>query len=287
MEISGTYTLYAPRERVWEALLDPAILRQTVPGCERLEREGEDRFRVRVSINVAAVKGVYDGTLRLRDVRRPESYGVAVEGSGARGVLHGEGVVRLEARDATTTVIHYSGQAQLGGTIASVGSRMAQAAGELLLKQYFARLADMLDAPPEPPAHLDQPAQSAETAPVASGAGQATGQAPSARALAGNSPGIPAQPPTQPWRDARADARHVLARDGATGATASARESSGVRRGPLMRFVRRAGLSDGSLESERRIARLLASSIIGVIVLTVVGVVVALSISGRGPFGGR
>src|SRR6185312_8009053 len=94
MEVSGTYIIYAPRERVWDALLDPDILRRTVPGCERLERESEDRYRVRVNVHVAGVKGAYDGTLRLSDQQRPDHYHIQVEGSGARGVLRGEGDVR-------------------------------------------------------------------------------------------------------------------------------------------------------------------------------------------------
>ncbi len=249
MEVSGTYTLYAPREQVWEALLDPAMLKRSVPGCERLEREGEDHYRVRLSVNVAAVKGIYDGTLRLSDVQRPDHYHIAVEGSGARGVLRGEGTVRLEAQGAHTTVLHYSGQAQLGGTIASVGSRMAQGAAELLLKQYFARLADLLDE------------KHGESATVAAGAAAAT-----------TSAAIPAQ--------SHADARHAIAGNGSTAAAARATAAM-PRRGPLMQFVRRSGLSDGSLESERHIARLLASSTAGLIMAVAVGIVVARGVSGR------
>ncbi|MGZ6390663.1 MAG: CoxG family protein, partial [Ktedonobacterales bacterium] len=62
MDISGSYTLYAPRERVWAALLDPDMLKQTVPGCERLDKESEGTFLLRLNIGVASVKGIYDGT---------------------------------------------------------------------------------------------------------------------------------------------------------------------------------------------------------------------------------
>jgi uncharacterized protein len=247
MQISGEYTLYAPRERVWEALLDPDMLRRIVPGCERLEREDADRYRVRANVHVAAVQGIYDGRLRLSDVQRPEHYSIAVEGSGARGVLHGEGAVRLEARDPGTTVIHYSGQAQLGGTIASVGSRMAQGAAELLLKQYFARLADTLEVE--------------QRQPVSAAAGSGTVTRPNT------------------------DARHAISNDGSTAAALLVGELP--RRGPLMRFVRRSGLSDGSIEGERHVARLLAGSTAGLIVLAAVGVALSLGLSGRLSFARR
>jgi carbon monoxide dehydrogenase subunit G len=265
MEVSGEYTLYASRERVWEALLDPEMLRRTVPGCERLEREDENLYRVRMGVNVAAVKGVYDGTLRLSDVQRPDHYAIVVEGSGARGVLRGEGTVRLEARDAATTVLHYAGRAQLGGTIASVGSRMAQGAADLLLKQYFARLADTLEAEDQQPAGGPPPAEQPQLAVASTGATDAH-----------------AAIPTHPV----ADARRALSRESAAGnesnatsngVTAAMAAIPHVRRGPLMRLVRRSGLSDGTIESERRISRLLAGSTAGVIALAAMGVALAVA----------
>jgi carbon monoxide dehydrogenase subunit G len=242
MDISGQYTLYAARERVWEALLDPDLLRRTVPGCERLEREGDDRYRVRVSINVAAVKGTYDGTLRLSDQQRPAHYHLQVEGSGARGVLQGQGDVRLEATDATTTTLHYSGQAQLGGTIASVGSRVAEGATHLLLKQYFARLSNVLAADSAPTASTDE--------------------------RAATTSGIPA---------GQTDARHAIASNGHQPGSAVAVAS----RGPVTQLVHRAGLSDGSIESERRIARAVLGGVVGLAALTTAGIVLALGLSGR------
>jgi carbon monoxide dehydrogenase subunit G len=246
MEISGHYMLYAPREHVWEALLDPDLLRRTVPGCERLEREEADLYRVRVAINVAAVKGTYAGTLRLSDQRRPESYHLQVEGSGARGVLRGQGEVRLEATDATTTTLHYSGQAQLGGTIASVGSRVAEGAAHLLLKQYFARLSDLLATGATPATA----AAEAVSAPATAGGGIPSGQTDARQAIAsnGHQPGSPV----------------ALA-----------------QRGPVTQIVHRAGLSDGNIESERRIARLMLGGVVGLAALTTAGIVLALGLSGR------
>jgi uncharacterized protein len=152
MDVSGNYTLNAPREQVWDALLDPDTLKRTVPGCESLEKTGPDTYAVRLSVGVAGVRGVYDGTLKVLDARQPDTYRVVVDSAGARGILHGDGTLHLEAKDAATTIVHYSGQVQLGGPIASVGTRMAGGAANLLIKQYFGRLANVLPTQPTQPA---------------------------------------------------------------------------------------------------------------------------------------
>lgn len=250
MDISGSYTLYAPRERVWAALLDPDMLKRTIPGCERLEKQGEDTFLLRLNIGVAAVKGIYDGTLRLTDLHPPERYHMTVEGKGARGLLHGDGILSLEARGSDTTAVSYSGQAQLGGPIAGVGMRVAGGAANMLIKAYFSKLADLL-AEREPVAAsvsatadvlpeevVDSPMQGPPPRSVVATTETASATAPAPAAFAPSAApasaaisSVPTPPPTPV-------------------AAATLPE-----RGPLMRLVRRAGLSDGSIESERRWAR--------------------------------
>ena len=144
MDISGSYTLHAPREQVWDALLDPDILKRTVPGCESLERTGDNEYAARLHVGVAGIRGIYDGTLKVLDTLQPDSYRLIVDGTGTRGILHGDGMVRLEAHDPGETVVRYSGQARLGGTVASVGMQVASGAANMLIKQYFAHLADLL-----------------------------------------------------------------------------------------------------------------------------------------------
>jgi len=146
MDISGTYTLSAPRERVWSALQDPDTLRRTIPGCERLERADDGSYNVRLNVGVAAVKGVYDGKLRLTDLEPPTRYRIVVDGKGLRGVLHGDGVLTLDAADANTTVVSYQGTALLGGALAGVGNRLAGNAAGLLIKSYFAKLGETVGA---------------------------------------------------------------------------------------------------------------------------------------------
>lgn len=166
MDISGTYTLSAPRERVWSALRDPDTLRRTIPGCERLERADDGSYNVRLNVGVAAVKGVYDGKLRLTDLDPPARYRIVVDGKGLRGVLHGDGVLTLDAPDANTTVVSYQGTALLGGALAGVGNRLAGGAAGMLIKSYFAKLGEAVGAAAAPAAMPAMPAASPAVAPA-------------------------------------------------------------------------------------------------------------------------
>jgi carbon monoxide dehydrogenase subunit G len=148
MDISSSYTLNAPREQVWDALLDPDLLKRAIPGCESLEPTGDNQYAMRLNVDVAGVKGAYQGTMRVLDAQKPESYRVVVDGAGARGILHSDGVLRLTANDAGTTDIHYTGQAQLGGPVASIGAQVASGAASMLLKRYFGRIASLMPAAP-------------------------------------------------------------------------------------------------------------------------------------------
>lgn len=147
MEISGTYTVHAPRERVWAALMDPDLLRKTIPGCERLESDGDHAYKMKLTVGVAAIKGTYEGTLRLADLQPPKQYTLIAHGAGSRGSMRGEGVLQLsEAEDGAATLLSYRGQAQLGGPIAAVGSRVAGGVAGMLIKMYFGKLDGLLAA---------------------------------------------------------------------------------------------------------------------------------------------
>lgn len=139
MTLDGTHRYNAPRERVWAAFTDPAVLARATPGCERLEPLGPDEFEAVLSVGVAAVKGVYQGRLSLADKKPPESYTLRVEGNGRPGFVKGEGRLTLtEEEGGTRVTIH--GEAQVGGLIAAVGQRLIGAASRMLLEQFFSAL---------------------------------------------------------------------------------------------------------------------------------------------------
>jgi carbon monoxide dehydrogenase subunit G len=136
MKIEGTHEIHAKRERVFQALTDQAVLQRCIPGCERLEKTGENAYSTTLRAGVGSIKGVFTGNVRLEDVRPPEHYRIVVDGKGQPGFLKGSGDLDLEERDAIT-VITYKGDVQVGGTIAGVGQRMIQGAARMMATQFF------------------------------------------------------------------------------------------------------------------------------------------------------
>jgi carbon monoxide dehydrogenase subunit G len=139
MKIEGTHLVNAPRTRVYQCLIDPQVLQRCIPGCERLEKTAENAYSVTIRTGVGSIKGVFNGNVRLEDLRPPEHYRIVVDGKGSPGFLKGSGDFDL-AEQGETTLIKYSGEVQVGGTIASVGQRMIQATAKMMAAQFFTAL---------------------------------------------------------------------------------------------------------------------------------------------------
>ncbi len=140
MKIQGSHTFDAPRERVWRALLDPEVLARTMPGCEKLERVGENDFQGVLNVQVGPVKGQFQGTLRLSDPALLEGYHMRMDGKGPAGFMSGEGDLRLSGDEGSTTLI-YDLEAQVGGRIAGVGQRLIESSAKSITKQGLEGLA--------------------------------------------------------------------------------------------------------------------------------------------------
>ncbi len=136
MDVHGTHTFAAPRERVWQLLLDTDAIRNDLPGVKEFRQVGEDEFEATMSIGVGAIKGTYSGKVKLSDQEPITRYRLTVEGSGRPGFLKGDGVIQLEEKEGSTLVT-YNGQAQVGGMIASVGQRLVMASAQLVIGQFF------------------------------------------------------------------------------------------------------------------------------------------------------
>ncbi len=143
MKIEGSTDIPAPRERVWKAFLDPATLAQAIPGCEKLEVAGEGEFRAIMKVGVAAIKGTFEGKVRLSDLEPPNRYRMAVEGTGSPGFVRGEASMELSDTEGGTRVA-YSADVQVGGLIASVGQRMLGGVSKMMLDQFFGRMTEIL-----------------------------------------------------------------------------------------------------------------------------------------------
>ena len=139
MKIEGTHLVQAARDRVYHSLIDPEVLQRCIPGCERLEKTAENTYSATIRAGVGAIKGLFIGTVRLEDMRPPEHYRIVVEGKGAPGFLKGSGNLDLE-QEGEGTLIEYTGDLQLGGTIAGVGQRMIQGTAKMMASQFFTAL---------------------------------------------------------------------------------------------------------------------------------------------------
>lgn len=188
MKISGQYTINATQNQVWTALNDIEVLARVVPGCESLAEVGENQFEGTIKIGIAGIKGVYSGKIRLEDVNAPTSYKLVAAGKGSNGVVDGVGFVELEPLEGGKTNLKYSGEAQIGGMLASVGQRLIDGASKQLIGQALKALeqqilqripaepviAEPITAPASPtpntssePVAVAEPAPSEPVAPVA------------------------------------------------------------------------------------------------------------------------
>lgn len=143
--------MHAPRERVFRMLTDPAVLQRCIPGCEQLELTGDGVYATTLRAGVGSIKGVFKGTVRLEEMRPPSHYRMAVDGKGQPGFVKGTGELDLEERDGAT-VIRYSGDLNVGGTLAGAGQRMIQGSAKMMASQFFTAVeAEAKTAPGEPP----------------------------------------------------------------------------------------------------------------------------------------
>jgi carbon monoxide dehydrogenase subunit G len=145
MKLEGAHDIPAPRQKVWDAFLDPERLRQAIPGCEKLEALGNDEFKATMKIGVAAVKGTFEGKVRLLDKLPPDSYKLAVDGSGGPGFVRGETLISLTDIEGGTRVT-YSADVQVGGLIAGVGQRMLGGVSKMMADQFFKGMSQQLTA---------------------------------------------------------------------------------------------------------------------------------------------
>jgi carbon monoxide dehydrogenase subunit G len=147
MKLSGSVTLAAAPEKVWAAINDPVMLARCLPGCERLDPDGPNRFKAAVSFGLAAISGKYAGSLELAEKKPPHSMLLKMEGKGIPGFVKGQGRVELRAKGKQTE-LHYEGEAQVGGMIAAVGQRMIEAASKKIVAQFFEKFTAELSKKP-------------------------------------------------------------------------------------------------------------------------------------------
>lgn len=158
MDMSGEYKIAAPRERVWAALNDPEILRQSIPGCEELNKLSDTELEAAARAKIGPVSARFKGKVTLSELNPPESYLLTGEGSGgAAGFAKGEAKVVLTP-DGEATVLRYTVKATIGGKLAQLGQRLVDGAAKKMADDFFDKFAELAGgkvAPPPPAAKAD------------------------------------------------------------------------------------------------------------------------------------
>src|SRR5205809_3081370 len=137
MEMSGEQLVPAPQKAVWDALNDPQMLKACVPGCESIERSGDNQYQVLMVARVGPVSAKFKGKLTLSDIKPPDSYSLSFEGQGGpAGFAKGGAQVRL-APEGDSTRLSYDVKASVGGKLAQIGSRLVDAAAKKVADDFF------------------------------------------------------------------------------------------------------------------------------------------------------
>jgi len=139
MQIAGTYTLQISRDRAWQLLNDPEVLARVTPGVKELEPDGPDRFKAKLELAVGPVRGSFEGHVEMRDKQEPSELTLHVEGQGKAGGMVATGRIKLAEGDGETPV-DYTGDVQISGRLAAVGSRLFSGVARRLATLFFQKL---------------------------------------------------------------------------------------------------------------------------------------------------
>ena len=197
MILDGSAVLPAAPEQVWAVLTDPEVLVRTIPGCQSLEKLGEDSYSMTVSAGVGAIRGTYAGQVRLTDLKPHASYVMHASGTGGPGSVRAKVQVNLHGQGESTSVT-YSADAVVGGAVAGVGQRMITGVAKRMAGQFFAAVeAELTGAavPAEPAAAPAEPVTAGDADLATVGAAEPPAAAGSGRhAAAGSAVGwVPAE----------------------------------------------------------------------------------------------
>jgi carbon monoxide dehydrogenase subunit G len=220
--MQGSYTFEAPLDTVWSALFDPEVLARTLPGCEKLERDG-NQFRGDINIKMGPVQGKFEGKVDIVDVKEHESYTMIVDGRGPAGFGKAKASLRVSS-EGSGTRLDYDSDVTVGGKIASVGQRLIDASSRAIVKQSLEGLNQQIKALAAAPAAAGAttaPAPPAAAVPGAGSAGSTVPAVPHPALIEGSAPpAVPVAPPAagSSGAPAGAGARSAAAPSGAAAA---------------------------------------------------------------------
>jgi hypothetical protein len=147
MDISGEFDIPVSRQQVWEALNDPQVLAQCIPGCESIERESDTELRAKMKAKIGPVKARFESRILLSNLNPPQSYTISGEGKGGPvGFGKGSADVSLEESDGNTT-LHYTATLHVGGKLAQIGSRLVGSAARKIADDFFSKFVEVVAQP--------------------------------------------------------------------------------------------------------------------------------------------
>lgn len=148
MRIEGSYSLPGSPEMVFALLMDPEVLANCMPGCERLVAAGDGMYDMKMKVALAALSGDLSGKISISDVASPISYRLCVDGIGRIGFFKGDGELRFSAADGGAgTLVSYEGEVHAGGTLAAVGQRLLDTTARMMIRRFFEKLETVVKAP--------------------------------------------------------------------------------------------------------------------------------------------
>ena len=143
MKLSGSYQINLSKQKVWEALNDPEILKKAIPGCEEFKKNSETEFTATATNKIGPFNASFTGDIELSDLKPPDSYKISGSGNSPVGFASGEATVRLEDQDGGTNLI-YEVEANVGGKIAQVGSRLIDMTAKKMADIFFGKFSELI-----------------------------------------------------------------------------------------------------------------------------------------------
>ena len=145
MQMNDSQRIPASKQKVWEALNNPDILKQCIPGCQSLEMSASNEMTATVVLRVGPVKATFGGKVTLSDLDPPSSYRISGEGNGGiAGFAKGGALVTLSEEDPQTTILSYQVDAQIGGKLAQLGGRLIDSTAKKLAGQFFTSFGEIV-----------------------------------------------------------------------------------------------------------------------------------------------
>ena len=161
MKLKGSYEIKSDKDSVWKGLNDPVILRESIPGCEEFFKKSDTEFSITATNKIGPFNATFSGEIELKNLNPPDSYTIVGKGSSPVGFASGESNVKLEEKNGLT-ILTYNVEAQVGGKIAQIGSRLIDMTAKKMADIFFGKFSELIS--PKKLKKIDEKNQSTEIA---------------------------------------------------------------------------------------------------------------------------